>query len=130
MRTISRDELNRTKYPKTISASFSSARAITPDFNCNKRTEDKQTGETTNSKIWCDASDDGVSDKITVDSQSDDPVVVEEMNEKLRKLKKRVTTKRKFGRETRKEKGLSENVRVEREIGMSGQCTSYGVKIR
>jgi hypothetical protein len=52
------------------------------------------------------------------------------MNEKLRKLKKRVTTKRKFGRETRKEKGLSENVRVEREIGMSGQCTSYGVKIR
>lgn len=66
--TISKDELDRTKYPKTISASFSSGGATTPEVDRSKRTEDKQTGETTNSETRCDASDDGVSDRITVDS--------------------------------------------------------------
>ncbi|OBT60445.1 hypothetical protein VE03_10887 [Pseudogymnoascus sp. 23342-1-I1] len=109
-RTISKEESDRTKYPKTISARFSSAEATTPEFACNKRTEDKQTGKTANFETRCDASDDGASDKITVDSQSDDPAAVEQMIEKLRQL----ITKR-------KEKGLSENVRVEREIEISGQ---------
>ncbi|KFZ19796.1 hypothetical protein V502_03463 [Pseudogymnoascus sp. VKM F-4520 (FW-2644)] len=125
-----RKELNRTKYSKTISASFYSARATTPKFDRNMRTEDGKTGETTNSDIRNDATDDGVSDRITVDSQSDDPAVVEQMEKELHQLKTRVTAKRKFGRETRKEKGIKENVRFEREIGMSGQCTSCGVKIR
>jgi hypothetical protein len=92
----------------------------------SKRTEVKQTGETAKSEIRCDASDDEVSDRITVDSQSDDPAVVEQMNEKLRQLKERVITERKFGRETRKEKGLGENVRIERETGMWGENTSNG----
>ncbi|KFZ15465.1 hypothetical protein V501_02716 [Pseudogymnoascus sp. VKM F-4519 (FW-2642)] len=124
-RTISIDELNRTKYPKTISASFSSAGATTPKFVCNKRTEDGKTGETTNSEIRSDATDDEVSDRITVDSQDDDPAVVERMKEELHQLKTRLTAERKFGRETRKEKGLRENVRVEREIGISGPYSRF-----
>jgi hypothetical protein len=68
MKTILKDDLNRTKHSKVTAASFFSAGATTPKLDRDKRTEDKTTEETISSEIR-----NRESDRITVDSKNDDP---------------------------------------------------------
>ncbi|KFZ19771.1 hypothetical protein V501_00504 [Pseudogymnoascus sp. VKM F-4519 (FW-2642)] len=70
--TIPIDELNRTRHSKTSAASFFLTGATTPKLD--RDNEDKTTEEPTSIEIR-----NGESDWISVDSQSDDPVLMEEI---------------------------------------------------
>lgn len=84
------DELNGTKRSKTTASSSFSVEATTRNLDCEKKTGVKTTEEPTSSKIR-----DRESDKLSVDSQEDDPEFIEKITREIEKLRTRRIGRRK-----------------------------------